>query len=432
MFEFVDQCPAVSVQEAEYVRLLGFPRDHALEGRSRELADWAREWYAARGRPWMFARAAGGLDTRDGTVSFGGEQFCSERLREQLEAAEAHDAMLVAVSAGKECEDKARQCWQDGKPDEYFFMEMFGSAVVEDLVTHAAGRICAWAEERGMAVLPHYSPGYSGWPISDQMKLWQLLRGNPGRAFPADLEVMETGMLRPKKSLLAVFGLTQHTEKVVAGSRLVPCDNCALSKCQYRRSPYRYAMPQPETFARVQNGNGSRNDDSHALEANARYSTNSRALRKWAQERLHLEVAIDGSVTARFRYEGTTCANLGHPIHYDYYVKLQPPAQEYRVAELRCGPAPYDVGHLHMCEYLKDPDDFMKNLAVERPLVNRPLNDVLSWKRAYNPAGCYCEASSREHKWGLVFEVIHFALAQGQAKKPGNSGEQKIIHDEAL
>ena len=66
--------------------------------------------------------------------------------------------MLVAVSAGSECEAKARECWQDGKPDEYFFLEMYGSAVVEFLVTHAAGRVCAWAEQNGMAVLPALQP----------------------------------------------------------------------------------------------------------------------------------------------------------------------------------------------------------------------------------------------------------------------------------
>ena len=27
-------------------------------------------------------------------------------------------------------------------------------------------------------------------------------------------------------------------------------------------------------------------------------------------------------------------------------------------------------------------------------------------------AGCYCEPSSRDHKWGLVLETIHYALVQ--------------------
>ena len=42
MFEFLDSQPQVDVPEAEYIRLLGFPREHILRDRSRELANWAR------------------------------------------------------------------------------------------------------------------------------------------------------------------------------------------------------------------------------------------------------------------------------------------------------------------------------------------------------------------------------------------------------
>lgn len=421
MFKFTDKRPPLNVQDAEYLRLLGFPKHHVPGERARELMEWTRQWYAEHGRPWIFARGAGGLRITDNKIGLGDTEFCSERLQAQLVAAEAHDAMLVAVSAGKECEEKARQCWQEGKPDEYFFLEMYGSAVVEHLVTHAAGRICAWADQNGMAALPHYSPGYSGWPISDQPKLWSIIRGNNGSPFPAELDVMETGMLRPKKSLLTVFGLTRHPEKVQPGSRLVPCENCSLPNCQYRRAPYRYFMPQPETVGRPQVDlpelNVSQNGVTHILEADARYSINARALRKWTQERLRLEIASDGSVIARFRYEGTTCSNLGRPIQYDYLVQLQPPTQAYRIAEVHCAPADGDTGHAAMCEYLKDPSGFMNRVAAEKPMLNRPLNDVLGWNHSNSPAGCHCEASSREHKWGLVFEVIHFALAQHEKQK---------------
>ena len=247
MFEFTDTKPQLQVQEAEYLRLLGYPRDHSPGERARELANWARRWYAENGRPWIFARSAGGLEIAADKIRLSGAEFFSDRLQAQLAAAEAHDAMLVAVSAGKECEEQARQCWQEGRPDEYFFLEMYGSAVVEHLVTHAAGRICAWADQNRMAVLPHYSPGYSGWPVSDQPKLWSIIRGNNRTPFPAELDVMETGMLRPKKSLLTVFGLTRHPEKVQSGSKLIPCENCSLANCSYRRAPYRHFRPQKET-----------------------------------------------------------------------------------------------------------------------------------------------------------------------------------------
>jgi hypothetical protein len=31
-------------------------------------------------------------------------------------------------------------------------------------------------------------------------------------------------------------------------------------------------------------------------------------------------------------------------------------------------------------------------------------------------AGCYCESTSRDHKWGLVFETIHYALVQKESE----------------
>ncbi len=416
MFEFTDKAPRLNVQEPEYFRLLGYPRDHTPSERARELAGWARQWYAEHGQPWVFARGAGELKIETNKIFLAGAEFSSERLQAQFLAAAAHDAMLVAVSAGKECEEKARQCWEEGKPDEYFFLEMYGSAVVEHLITHAAGRICAQAEKSGMAVLPHYSPGYTSWPVSDQPKLWSIIRGNNGSPFPADLEVMETGMLRPKKSLLTVFGLTRHPEKVSPGSKLIPCENCSFPNCQYRRAPYRYFMPQSESVSRqeinVVEITAPKIISGPVLDKLARYTVNAKALKKWSQERLQLEVTNDGFVNASFRYEGTTCSNFGRPILYDYQVRLQPRAQAYRIAEARCAPAEGDTGHPHQCEFIKDADEFMSRVAADQPLLGRPLNDVLAWKRAANPAGCFCEAASREHKWGMIFEVIHFALAQ--------------------
>ncbi len=413
MFSFTEIQPRLNVVEAEYLRLLGFPAGHELGERPRELSDWARRWYAEHGRPWIFARSAEGLETLDDKINLGGAEFASERMSTQLRAAKAHDAMLVAVSAGAECENYARECWQQGRPDEYFFLEMYGSAVVEYLVRHAAGRVCAWAEQNNMAVLPHYSPGYTGWPVSDQPKLWNVMRN--GASLPAELEVMESGMLRPKKSLLTVFGLTRHPEKVLPGSKLIPCENCSLPNCQYRRAPYRFFMPQLETINRLQpdaNQSAALRTDNFPLDLNARYSVNARALRKWVQERLRLETAADGSINAHFRHEGTTCSNFGEPIYTDYHVRMHPAAQDYRIADVHCAPAPGDRGYVLMCEYLNAPDAFARLVAAEKPLLGRPLNDVLSWNRSPNPAGCQCDAGSREHKWGLVFEVIHFALAQ--------------------
>lgn len=428
--EWTDQRPEVQVQEAEYLRLLGFPRQYVPEGRARELADWAREWYAANGRPWVYARETNGVKAAADKVRIGSSEFGSKELHDRVAEAEAHGVVLVAASAGAECEAMAHQLWQENKPDEYFFLEMFGSAVVEQLITSAGARLCAWAEGQGMAVLPHYSPGYSGWDISDQVPLWELMRPRQNGGLPGPLRVLDTGMLQPKKSLLAVFGLTRHPERLQRFARLVPCETCSYSPCQYRRAPYRHTRPQIEDVHRFQNGGHTAANrvapDAGALDHAARYSVNARALDKWSRERLQLHPLADGSVRAQFRYEGTTCSNLGHPLTYVYLLKVGPAAEGYRIVESTCVPAPGDSGYTYMCAYLNDADSLMTAIDGEKPLLGRPLNDVLAWRRESRPSGCYCDVESRLHKWGLVLEVIHYALVQRE-KAAGRNGETNGI-----
>jgi len=246
MLELTEIRPKVGVLDTEYQRLLGYPKNHSMQGRARELADGARHWYAENGRPWFYARQISELEWAGGKLRIGGTEFSSRRLHNRFAEAPAESVVLVAVSAGPECEEQAQRLWRESKPDEYFFLEIFGSAVVENLITIASGRICAWAEQRGLGVLPHFSPGYSGWDISDQAKLWNLIRPNGARHPGCRLDVLESGMLRPKKSQLAVFGLTKHLEKARSLARLIPCENCSLPECRYRRVPYRHAPPQTE------------------------------------------------------------------------------------------------------------------------------------------------------------------------------------------
>jgi hypothetical protein len=412
MVELIDKHPDVNVLEAEYVRLLGYPRGYLLEGKPRELAQWARAWYQAHGHPWIYARKVDRLETENGLLRIDGTDFSTNRLLDQLIDAEATEAFVVAVSSGKECEEMATRLWLEEKPDEYFFLEMYGSAVVEHLVAATGFRFCEWADGKKLAVLPHYSPGYPGWDISDQGHLFDVLVKNRGNILPGELRVLDTGMLNPKKSLLAVFGITPRLDKVEHLTNLIPCENCSLPSCQYRRIPYRKAIPQVENVGRTQARESSSFVPSTTLTLNAQYTISPIALRKWSQERLQLETLDDGSVEASFKYEGTTCSNLGHPLEFVFRVRLGSAESGYTVESARCMPSSDDDGYSYMCEYIDKGDSFIATIANESPLLGRPIDDVLSWKRDFSPSGCFCESTSRLHKWGLVFEVIHYALTR--------------------
>jgi hypothetical protein len=70
-----------------------------------------------------------------------------------------------------------------------------------------------------------------------------------------------------------------------------------------------------------------------------------------------------------------------------------------------------------MCGYLDRREQLMSAIARDSPLLGRRLEEVLSWQRSTFAPGCYCEEDSRQHKWGLVLETIHYALSNGAAKQ---------------
>jgi hypothetical protein len=393
--------PEVKVKREEYVRLLGYPRGRVLEGRAQELANWVEDWYAKNGKPWIYARQAANFEISGDSIYIDGIPFVSRRLRTTLEQAEAESVALVAVGAGRELEEEASRRWADEKPDEYFFLEIFGAAVVEHLTTLAGAELCDWAEQRGMAVLPHYSPGYPDWNIAEQPRLLAVIKQGEKGPFPFQLEALDSGMLRPRKALIAIFGLTGHTEGLRRVTDLIPCENCSFSPCRYRRAPYRRNPQAP----------GER-DLAESAATDTMYSVNRKALQRWAKERLSLCTAQDGSIEAVFRYEGTTCTNMGRPLTFLYSVKLGSRTQGYPICEQRCNPDPSDTGHTLMCQYLEDPSRLMTAIDSEKPLNGRHLNAVLDWQREPSGAGCFCTSASRNHKWGLVLETIHYALKQ--------------------
>jgi hypothetical protein len=239
MFTLTEIRPQVNIPEVEYLRLLGYPKNRSLEGRARELADGAQKWFSENGRPWICARECSSLERDGEKLRLDGTEISSRRLWEVFSTAGAHSVVLLAASAGKECEEHAKKLWEEEKPDEYYFLESYGSAVVEQLVTLANGRICGWADEHQMAALPHFSPGYAGWNIAGQVPLWELFRQQFNAGFPGELDVLDSGMLRPKKSQLAIIGLTRDLDKAKRMESLIPCEQCPLPNCNYRRAPFK-------------------------------------------------------------------------------------------------------------------------------------------------------------------------------------------------
>lgn len=233
----------IVVRAEEYWRLLGYPATREPSERDGELTRAARAWFADHGRPWSYRREVDVVE-KEGVLRLDGVVLASPALQTHVRRNEIERAFLVAVSAGAGLEQQAQALWQEGKPDEYYFLETLGSAVVEQLIALTNGRICAEVEPRGWAAVAHYSPGYGRWDVSEQVALFELLRRPTAVAWPEPMEVLASGMLRPKKSQLALVGLRRLRPGESAGG-ITPgataCRGCGLTHCQFRRQPYRFS-----------------------------------------------------------------------------------------------------------------------------------------------------------------------------------------------
>jgi hypothetical protein len=222
---------ALEVSDSEYCRLLGLPRREPLSDTLAERARTAREWYAKNGRPFSVARQFE-ITSVDGDVVAltDGTTLKSTALSGRLRRASSPSLAVIAVTAGPEVDAETDRLWKDDRPDEAFFLDRLGAAMVEELIRRTSIAICRSAEARQLTALPPLSPGCSDWDFADQHTLFGLFGDSTG-----PLTIMSSGMVSPKNSMLAAVGLTRQQYAMTAREA---CQWCDLSPCAYRRAPY--------------------------------------------------------------------------------------------------------------------------------------------------------------------------------------------------
>jgi hypothetical protein len=224
-----------AIKPKEYLRLLGLPRSHTLEGAMLERAQTARSWYTRYGKPFAASRRIDlqKIDSPKVELS-SGHELNSAALAYRLNNGDAHALMIIAASAGPEVSKEVARLWAEGKPDEAFFLDRLAVAVAEHLIFHAAGELCRASEPANETLMPHLSPGCGNWDLADQHKLMELLTGsNSGELGP--LKILSSGAIEPQHSVLAVMGVT-HKNFSLTPEQL--CRSCDLSPCAFRRAPF--------------------------------------------------------------------------------------------------------------------------------------------------------------------------------------------------
>jgi cobalamin-dependent methionine synthase I len=135
------------------------------------------------------------------------------------------DSIAVFLcTAGEKIGTHARRLIGDKDFLKGYLFDMAGSEIVEaaaDIMQEAVRR---YAESHGKHITNRYSPGYCGWHVSEQQKLFKLIPDNF-----CGIKLNESSLMEPIKSVSGFIGIGEHVKY-----NPYTCSICDQKDCIYR------------------------------------------------------------------------------------------------------------------------------------------------------------------------------------------------------
>lgn len=185
---------------------------------------------AAVARPrFCYTLADGTLDLVRDTLTIGGTELHVGRIiSRQLRGSEAF-ALFVAT-AGAEFEDLQMRLKDDDDMVRTFIADSFGSVIAERTADIMEECLQGELDDRGWRHTNRFSPGYCGWHVSEQQRLFPLF----GVERPCGVRLTESSLMVPIKSVSGVIGLGPGVRKLEYS-----CGLCDYKDCYKRKRPAR-------------------------------------------------------------------------------------------------------------------------------------------------------------------------------------------------
>ncbi len=131
---------------------------------------------------------------------------------------------VFVCTAGREISIRSKKFMKEGDLLKGYVYDTFGSIAVEaamDLIQETLSRKMLIT---GMNITNRYSPGYCGWNITEQKKLFSLL---PVKF--CGIELTDTCLMLPIKSVSGIIGIGRDVK-----FNAYTCNLCDMQNCLYR------------------------------------------------------------------------------------------------------------------------------------------------------------------------------------------------------
>ena len=136
-----------------------------------------------------------------------------------------HFAAFV-VTAGEEFDNYLEQLKAEGDIVSEFLAYSIGTEIAEAAVRFITYKITEEADKSGFKITHSYSPGHCSWHVREQKQLFSLLPEKP-----CGVELNESSLMHPVKSVSGIIGLGKEIEITPHG-----CEICGLKTCYKRKS----------------------------------------------------------------------------------------------------------------------------------------------------------------------------------------------------
>ena len=136
----------------------------------------------------------------------------------------AEKISLFLCTAGPEIGKWSKKLMSEGEMIKGYIVDVLGSEVVETAMNSIQSLLQEEMKQIGLNITNRYSPGYCGWNVSEQQKLFKF--------FPEDfcgIKLSDTSLMYPLKSVSGVIGIGKEVKM-----NNYPCKLCDDKNCIYR------------------------------------------------------------------------------------------------------------------------------------------------------------------------------------------------------
>jgi len=164
------------------------------------------------------------LDNTDRSLTINKIRFdVKEAAFSQLKKIES--VAVFACTAGEGIGKKSRELMIGGDPLKGYIFDVTGSVVVDAAASLMQDMLAASLIISGLKITNRYYPGYCGWSVEEQHKLFKLLPDNF-----CGIRLTDSALMDPVKSGSGIIGIGEHVEYT-----RYTCSYCNRTDCAYRK-----------------------------------------------------------------------------------------------------------------------------------------------------------------------------------------------------